>query len=181
MLHTNLLPEQEQRIIIIGQWIRIVRFFSAAASTILLIGITLLAPSYLPLFFQNSELQRSLFVHEQATKQINADDISSDAAHIRDIISSLRQSAPYPTAALDLFDLLSAQPPGITISSFTIDRNGGITITGFAATRDNLLALEQFLRDSSRFQDIASPLTNIIQETDINFSFKGTLKPNYSL
>lgn len=181
MLYTNLLPKQEQRVIAIGQWTRIVRFFCLIASTIFFIGTILLVPSYLPLFFQNSDLQRSLFIHQDAAKQINMQQISSDAARIKAIISSLQHTSTNPTAALDLFDLFSEEHPGITISSFTIDQNGAITITGHAATRNDLLALEQLLRNSSRFKDLAYPLTNIIQEADINFSFRGTLKPQYNL
>jgi hypothetical protein len=80
-----------------------------------------------------------------------------------------------------MFDLLAAQQPGIIVSEFTIDETANVTITGNAATRNDLLAFEQRLRDSSRFRDLASPLANIIQEVNINFNLRGAIKENYAL
>ena len=181
MLHTNLLPEQEKKIIVTEQWLRVVKFFGIAASGILIIGLTLLAPSYLPLYFQSRELKRALSIQNDAARRINADQIRRDASQIKSVINSLHQTIDRPNGALSIFDLLTALRPGILITAFSVNKKAGISMTGNAATRSDLLLFEQYLRDSSRFQDITSPLTNIIQETNINFTFKGTLKPSYAL
>ncbi len=181
MLDANLIPEEQKKIIASEQWLRVVRFFGIGATAILIIGIALLAPSYLPLYFQSRELERDLAMRQVEGKKINADEIVAVVSNIQSIISSLRQSAANPTGALGIFDLLTANQRGIDISAFTIDKLGNVSITGHANTRTDLLAFEQRLRGSSHFQDITSPLANMIQETDISFNFKGTLKPNYTL
>lgn len=181
MLHTNLLPEQEKKAIILDQWLRIITFFSSALSITLIIGITLLAPSYIPLYFLNRELNYSLFIQQETAKKIDQKSIVSDASNIKAVIVSLHQTTDIPSGALEIFDLLATTQSGIIVSGFTVDKDGRVGITGNATTRSNLLAFEQRLRDSSHFQDIASPLSNIIQETNINFNFKGTLKPNVAL
>ena len=181
MLHTNLLPQEEKKIISLEQWLRIVRFFGIATTVILIIGTILLAPAYLPLYFQNNELKRSLSVQQEAIKKINADQLSKDATRIKAIVFSLRQTENNPNNALPLFDLFTAPQSGIVVTTFSIDKNGNVSLVGIAATRNDLLMLEQHLRDSSRFADITSPLTNIITETNINFNFRATLKSGYVL
>ncbi len=181
MLDANLIPEEQKKIIASEQWLRVMRFFGIGATAILIIGIALLAPSYLPLYFQSRELERGLNMRQVAGKKINADEILAVVSNVQSIISSLRQSAANPAGALGIFDLLTVNQQGIDISAFNIDQLGNLSITGHANTRANLLAFEQRLRDSSRFQDITSPLANMIQETDITFNFKGALKPIYML
>jgi len=181
MLDANLIPEEQKRIISSEQWLRIVRFLCFGASAILIIGIVLLAPSYIPLYFQNKELQRVFEVQQAAGQKINTDEISASVSKVQAVIISLKQSATNPTGAMGILDLLIANQQGININAFNINKIGNVYITGHADTRNNLLAFEQRLRDSSRFQDITSPLANIIQETDITFNFKGTLKSNYAL
>lgn len=178
MLHTNLLPEEEKRAIILEKSFRIIKFFGITIIGTFIIGIALLAPSYLPLYFQNNEFKNSLLVQQEAAAKIDYGKIVSDALQIQATISSLRQTADNSSAALDIFDLLAAQQTGIIVSEFTIDKNASITIIGNAATRNDLLAFEQYLRDSSRLRDLASPLANIIKEANINFNLRGTVKQN---
>ena len=181
MLHANLLPDEEKKNISFEQWIRVITFFGVAVNSILIIGITLLAPAYLPLYFQNRELERALSIQQQATQRISVDHILRSIAQIQAIITSLQQTADRPSSALSLFDLFVVPRPGIAISTFSVDKKAAVSLAGTAATRNNLLLFEQYLRDSARFQDITSPLTNIIHETNITFTFKATLKPNYAL
>ena len=181
MLCINLLPEQEKKTIAFEQWQRIIRFFGISVSMVLLIGIALLAPSYLPLYFQRNALQYSLAIQQDAAKRIHANTIAQDSLRIKSIISSLRPYSDIQNNALTLFDLLLTHQSGIIITSFSIDKSAHVSLAGNASTRNNLLLFEQRLRDSAQFQDIASPLANIIQEANINFTFNATLKPSYAL
>ena len=181
MLHANLLPDEEKKNISLEQWLRVITFFGIAVNSILVIGITLLAPAYLPLYFQNREFERALSIQQEAAQRIHADQISQSAMRIQTIIGSLQKAAGNPSGALSLFDLFTSSPSGVVVSSFSIDKKAVVSLAGNAATRKDLLIFEQYLRDSARFQDITSPLTNIIQEKNIIFTFKATLKPNYAL
>ena len=181
MLHSNLLPDEEKKIIMLEQWLRVITFFGVTINSILIIGITLLAPAYLPLYFQNRELERALSIQQQAAQRINADQILRSASQVQAAINSLKQATDHPSGALSMFDLFATPRQGIVITTFSIDKKAVVSLAGTAATRNNLLMFEQYLRDSSRFQDITSPLTNIIQETNITFTFKATLKPGYAL
>ena len=181
MLHTNLLPQEEKKVISLEQWLRIVRFFGIATIAILIIGTILLAPAYLPLYFQNNELKRSLSIQQEATKKINADQLSKDATRIKAIVFSLRQTKNHPSNVLPLFDLFTAPQAGIVVTAFSIDKNGNISLSGTAATRNDLLMLEERLRNSSRFTDITSPIDLLVPPTNIHFDFRATLKSGYAL
>ena len=181
MFHANLLPDEEKKIVTLEQWLRVITFFGVAINGILVIGITMLAPAYLPLYFQNRELERAFSIQQQAARQVNAEQIVRSAAHIQAVIASLHQATDRPSGALAIFDLFAAPPSGVVITAFSVDKGATVSLVGNATTRNNLLMFEQNLRDSSRFQDITSPLTNIIQETNITFTFKATLKPGYAL
>lgn len=180
MLSTNLLLEEEKKAVILEKSLRVIKFFGISISGTLIIGITLLAPSYLPFYFQNHELTYQLSVRQEAVKKIDGTKIISDALQLKGAITSLRQNANNANIALDMLNLLTAPQAGIVVTDFTI-QNADVTISGHADMRNDLLAFEQRLRDSSRFQDIASPLANIIQETNIKFSFKATLKTQFAL
>ena len=180
MLNTNLLPEEEKNIIILERSLRMIKFFGIAVMGTLITGIALLTPSYLPLYFQNNELKHLLSIQQEAAEKMGGGEVLSKASYVQTTISSLRQTADNSHAALDMFDLLAIKQPGIIVSEFAIDENANIAIIGNAATRNDLLAFEQRLRDSSRFQDITSSLIDIIQEININFRLKGTLKPLFA-
>lgn len=181
MLHTNLLPKEEIKTITIEKSLCVIKFFGISIIGTLVVGTTLLAPSYLPLYFQNKEFKHALSVQQEAAQRINEGEIASDALHIQAIIASLRQTEGNSHSALDMFNLLTTEQSGVVVSEFTINGKTNITISGNANTRNDLLAFEQRLRDSSRFQDIASPLVYIIQETNINFNLNGTLKSQFAL
>ncbi len=181
MLTTNLLPPEEQKVITTEKWLRVIRFLGFAGSGMLIIGITLLAPSYLPLYFENRELIHSLALQREAMEKIDANRVMQDAMTIQSTIASLRKSTERPALSLAMFDLFAAPQRGIMITSFAIDNNRNVSFSGNAMTRDDLLRFEQYVRDSARFQDITSPLANIIQEANISFNFQATLKPGLTL
>ena len=181
MLQTNLLPKEEAKIISMEQWLRVIRFTGIGTSAALVIGITFLAPAFLPLYFQSKELQRSFAIQTESIKKIDIEQITKTATRIKTIADSLSHASQQRNPASLIFDTLSPDKTGILITALSADKNGSILIAGKAATRLNLLDFEEHLRDSGFFQDIAAPLANIIRETDIDFTFRGKLKSSYSL
>ncbi|MDP3769394.1 MAG: hypothetical protein Q8R40_00460 [bacterium] len=181
MLHTNLLPDEEKQIVILEQWLRVITFLGLGTCGAFLIGITFLAPAYMPLYFQAKELDRSLTIQKELLKKMNDDKASDTAFQIKNIAASLEQASAKHSPGSLIFDAISPQRPGIVVTTLTVDKEGNIIISGKAATRQNLLGFEEHLRNSGFFQNIAVPLANIIRESDVNFTFRGKLKPSYFL
>lgn len=181
MLHANLLPHEEKQILILEQWLRVIIFLGLGVCTAFIIGITFLAPAYSPLYFQGKELERSLEIQKELLKKVGNDHVIRAIVQIKSISASLETAATKHSSGSLIFDTMAPRQAGIVITTLTVDKEGNVIIGGKATTRQTLLGFEQHLRDSGFFQNIASPLANIIRESNIDFTFRGKLKPAYFL
>lgn len=181
MLTTNLLPYQEKKFIEREKIRRVVRYFALLLSLIFLLGAILLLPAFLPVFFEKRELERSLLIEKNASAELGVDDSLKRVRHLKSVLSSIRLQAAKPlTASAFLRELRQTPESGIVISSLVIKKSGEIVLSGNARTRRDLLDLEKRLRESGLFQEISSPLSNIIRETDVSFTIQGKINPKYA-
>ncbi len=75
-----------------------------------------------------------------------------------------------------LMEFASIVPPGNRVDSLLIDnRTGMVEIRGFSTTRENVLAFEKALNDNPFFTEVKSPLTNLLNPKNIDFSFTAKL------
>lgn len=75
-----------------------------------------------------------------------------------------------------LEELTKITSSGIYLNSFSYQTgNSQIQLAGWASTRSQLLSFENSLKKSAYFTEVQAPLTNLIKQEDINFSF--TFKP----
>lgn len=178
MLTTNLLPLQEKKSIEREKTRRAVRYFAYLLSLIFWLGSILLLPAFLPAFFEEKEFLRSLFIEKNASEELRVEDSLDRARRIKTILSSLRARAATPRSISSFFEGIRREAgESIMISTFSVKKDGAVFIAGSARTRRDLLDFEQRLRDSGRFLEISSPLSNLIREADVNFSIQGKLKP----
>ncbi len=75
-----------------------------------------------------------------------------------------------------LVKIAALVPAGVRIDSIRVDK-GAIAIAGAADTRDDVLLLQQRLRDSGLFTDVQSPLSNILQDRNVHFEFEMRYAP----
>jgi len=102
-------------------------------------------------------------------KQIN--DLNRSVARIEKL-----QKEVVP-ASLFIEDIASRAPEGIHLSNLefeTTTRN--VRISGHADTRDTLLRFEGELLESPYLSDLDSPISNLFEKTDLNFSFGALLE-----
>lgn len=64
-----------------------------------------------------------------------------------------------------------AVPPGVVINQLAVSQAGVVTMSGNGATRDSVLALRRNLEANPLFSNVQSPLSNILQRTDVKFEF----------
>lgn len=178
MLSTNLLPEQEKKEIRLEQSRRIVIFISGFLAATLFIASLLLIPSYLPLVIERKGLEDSLQIEENASLEFGVQKKVASAGRVVSVVSSVREHASKTSrVSAILAEFVQSSDSGIVISFLNIKKGGEFTLIGRASTRNNLLNFEKRLRESKKFEDFSSPLSNIIRETDINFSLQGKIKP----
>jgi Tfp pilus assembly protein PilN len=71
-----------------------------------------------------------------------------------------------------LKDLGALVPPNTRLTRIRTDANNGILIDGVAATREENLGLEESLKRQPFLTNVQSPLSNILQRTNVTFSYE---------
>ena len=81
-------------------------------------------------------------------------------------------------------DIALLIPENITIDRAEFNTNlllastiNDFEIEGTALTREDFIAFQQILNDSSIFSEIDAPISNLIQKENINFTISGILTP----
>jgi Tfp pilus assembly protein PilN len=71
-----------------------------------------------------------------------------------------------------LESLAQSAPRGIRFEGISISPDMTLTVEGVADTRDDVLAMERQLNSYPYFTDVTSPLSNILQKTNLRFEFQ---------
>lgn len=178
MLTINLLTPDAKRDLRFEEWRRAVAFLGAGAAAILIAGTILLAPSYLYPALQRGELERRLAIERQRADAMRLDGAAGQSRDLKAVVQAIRASRPGASARI-FKTIVRQENPGIRITTFAIQNRIDATLTGLAQTRGDLLAFEKTLRDSGAFEEIASPLSDIIRDANVSFSMRGKLAPAY--
>lgn len=182
MLNINLLPAKEKKLVRLEESSRIILFLSFLYGAIFLLGILFLLPTFFTIMVAQNNLQETVKLAEEASTKVGVEDIVSRAKTVASGVSSIRSFISEPVRASTLLrQFLKSSGSGIAVEFLSIKKSGSINIRGKATTRRDLLRFEQTLRERSQFQELSSPLSNIIRETNINFSFEGKLKTQAGL
>ncbi len=96
----------------------------------------------------------------------------ADRAVAQQLSAALAQS---PDWGEFLEKIAAAVPPGVALSSASVDENGNVQISGFASTRASLLLLQDQIRSSGAIADLYSPVRNLLQPNDISFELTGRM------
>lgn len=182
MLTINLLSPAEKKWVWYEEVRRIVRFFAVGIALACILAAILLFPARLSLSLEKQELKRSLRIEEEASQSLNINAESQKIQEMKTRIRLIRDFASTPPTASPLLkNFFANTDEGIMLSSLTVKKQGDVVITGNAATRRDLLRFEKTLRDANLFQELAFPLSNIVRETNINFTMQGKLKSPHTL
>lgn len=179
MLTTNLLSPDDKTIIGLAKAAKLIRIIAIFSCGLLITNAVFILPTLLPLAFERKELVRELATGKETQQKFQVSEhakelkaVSMAAREIRTYISKPR----YSSKIIDAFG--NTGIPGISLETITVTETGELILNGRAATRNALLDLEAALKRSPYIDSISSPLSNIIRESNISFSIKGTLKPN---
>lgn len=159
---------------------RLIRFFGMGIAGAFLGASALLLPAYLPVAFERRELARALVLEKEVSEKLTGASIGS-LRTLRSHVEAVRSLSLGAGAASRIFNDFFAGAEGVRFQTIRIQKDGTFALSGFARTRKELLNFEKAFRASGKFQEIFFPLSNIVQESNINFSAQGVLKPEYRL
>ncbi|MBI3273656.1 MAG: hypothetical protein HYZ69_00775 [Candidatus Colwellbacteria bacterium] len=182
MLSANLLPPEQKTIVMRELTGRTIRFFAAVFVFVFFLHTIFILPFFFSTYFIKNVLERSLALEQGAAEKLRVPKIAEEALGLKNMLKKIfTHAAESDKASLSFKKFFEFAETGVTLSTVHIEQNGTIFLTGTASTRRNLLLFEKELRQSGRFLEISSPLSNIIEETNAQFTIRGILKELYRL
>jgi len=173
MIKINLLSPAEKKQLELANFIRLAISFGIWISVFLIVFILLLVSTYGSLAILLKDQNRLIEIRRADHKTQRLVEIEETIKKVNDqlIDINLKQKELVVwTPALG--ELSEITLNGIYLDNFAYQASlNRINITGLANTRDTLLFFQEQLEDSPYFIEIEAPLSNLIKQTNIDFSF----------
>lgn len=174
MLTLNLLPPQEKENLSYEIDRRMVQFLGFWFSAIIIIFGVLMLPAFFFISLQQTEVEHIKKIDEEAQKAAHTSELEEKIRGtnaLLDII--LAREDKKKDASSFLSEILSGAPSGVSVTLIVYDPSKDhVKISGAADTRDALLKFVDFLKRAPEIKNVSSPVSNIIQQQDINFSLE---------
>lgn len=179
MIKLNLVPKTERK----NYHIEIARRFVVSASIgffiIALAFIGLLAGNYFFIRLQLAPEIERLEAEKRAEKTKKVDEfekqIKDTNSKLAAIINARAQTAQVSQIIEKIIGISSGNNSYLT--SIFIDRPAmKASIKGFSANRDQVVKIQENIKNNSAFSDINAPYSNLLKQTNINFSFDFKIK-----
>ena len=178
MLTTNLLPANDKKTITLVKTARLMRVAAFATTSLLIANAVFLLPTFLPLLFERRELKRELSTGKEAREKFQTNTRFQEMKKLSAAVKETRSHISRPQYTSRILDaIVEHGVAGIAVETITVTETGAISITGRAATRKALIDFEEKFKASEYMENISSPLSNIIRESNISFTMQGNLKP----
>ncbi len=180
MIRLNLLPESHKRIFQREVFLRtlLVLFLFCIIWTVFF--FIFVGQSWFFIAIQNDTLGERVVVEENADSTKDLLIFEDTIKEAKNVITTILKAGALPSYNPNIiFDALTTTiPRGVSLTSVDINSDTHILIIGgHAGTRDNVLLFEEGLRSRTDiFDDVVSPISNILKPSDIDFSFAITLK-----
>ena len=175
----NLLPLPDKKIIKSAYRHKVLEWYSLLLAGLLVILLVLAGCLYF-LITMRAETEQNILSSLQTSDKSNSGTEQITAASINQAISSLTGLAQTPRIS-DLISILVTQKPaGIKLTSFKFTQSAkdkgkvAIDIQGVAANRQSLLSFSTLLQNTTGFQDVNSPYSNLVKKTNAEFDISWT-------
>jgi len=177
MLKINLLPtKQRKRIRLLTSYQNIV--FSGLILIILIIFLIIfLGGSLIFLNFKYQEIQKKISLEQ--SRIIYAETVEGMERKVKEINKELVDLRRVQNERSNLYQIIENISDDLLsdVKVYNLDVNSEtkkITISGYSASREDLLSIKNTLETFSKYQDIDFPLSNLVNPKDINFRFSFT-------
>ncbi len=173
MLKFNLLPPQEKRELEMSNFNRLITSLLIWFFVFLITFGVLLASAYYSLSII-IDGQEKLVARFEGDENIGGlleleEKIKNDNTLIKEL-NKKQEGIVLWTPILEEFSRITTEGLYLTNLNYQKEEEK-VSIAGRASSRDKLLEFENKLKKSSYFVEVESPFSNLIKQTDINFSF----------
>ena len=177
MLRMNLLPiEQRKRVRMILYYQNVI-FGGLFLIFLSILLILFLGAFLISLNFTYQTLEKEIVFEE--SKSIGEETVAGIEIKINELnqnLISLRNAQLNQSNIYKLIkNLYQNLFLGVQIHNLDIDgATKRVTVTGYSATRENLLTIKEILETSSEYKDVDFPISNLVNAKEINFRFSFT-------
>ncbi len=173
MIKLNLLPPKEKRKLELANLNRLVVFLAIRIAIFLFIFTLFLITTYYCLFVLLKEQKRSIEINRNDVRIQHLTKMEEKIENVNqqlDKINLKQKELVIWTPVLE--ELAKITPSGVYLMNFSYRLSGSkINLSGWAESRDKLIRFKDSLEKSPLFVNLESPLSNLIKQNDINFSF----------
>lgn len=179
MIRLNLIPTTEKDNYRIEIFRRFVISFSIGTFIITAIFISLLAAEYFLLSLQI----------EPEIKRLEAEKATEKFKKVEEFENQIKETNKKISAILDIKNQTSLMVPIIEkvtndssgknsyLKSIAVDKTAStVSIKGFSLTRDQVVNIQNNLKNDPSFNDINAPYANFLKQKNVDFSFDFKLK-----
>lgn len=178
----NLLPYEDKKEVEREGLRRFLIVATLSISTILVLGIFLMGPAYFFLYQEKANLDRKEQLSNKDAQNQKLKETIADIKNINSKISIVESSANSPSDSEALKTVVGLIPFSMRIDGLSFERanlttdKGRARLKGTAATRDGFIAFIKIIEESGLFSKVDSPVSNILNKENIDFSITLTFK-----
>lgn len=180
MLTLNLLPEHYKAEYALEKSRRLMMFFGVSLCFISAMFLALLYSTHVFLVIQEESLNEALGTRQQAEIGKKLSTLKEQTSTLNAKIGRVKSAYGEVRAHAQVVEGVALlAKPGIYIKSLSLDaQTRTVMLAGFADTRDLVLAFGDALAKSEFAEPntLASPITNILKEKSVEYSFTFMLK-----
>jgi len=176
----NLLPYATQNALRRAYYFRIAGSFFFVTGCALLVGVVMLAPSFLLIHADADDAERYVTTLKGIADQRSKNASSEALAAFGEQVRLMNQLYRAPLIERALARATTNIPKGISINKISADydKEGDIklSMSGTALTRAALIAYTEQLKSSAEFSNVVVPVSALVLERDAEFSVTAEFK-----
>ena len=176
----NLIPAEAKKRILREYWLRAVTVWFFLWSCAILLGVTLLVPSYVLINLQIKAYASSAQTANE--KNENYESVAKELEHASKLAAAVSEQFQRPTMTQYLSRIKSLESADAQVTRVNLSRDGEsvreISISGTAASRQALADFRNRLREEDGVESVDLPISNLAKDRDIPFELTVTfVKP----
>lgn len=180
----NLLPEHAKERLAEERFFRFLIVFGILSSIILSIGVFLLWIPWVTIALQEREFEKQFAVVEQSPLLIRVAEIEKNLSSLNSTLDAYERNRGDILLTSRIIDaVLSHADSGISLLSFAYTVPSGadtvpqFRIEGIARDRKTLIFFSDTLDGDAMIENVQSPISNFLEETDIEFTLTFKVPP----
>lgn len=176
----NLLPPDEKENLRRRRAAHFVFSYCLVLTVLFVVFIIILWLLTLALRWNLSVTEKRLESERELARVQQVENLEQKIAFANEIFSSAVSIEKERTAVVSrIADLLSTIPSGVTLKTLGFDAAKGIfNLEGEAVAREDFIDFENIIKQSNLYENLDSPISNILKQTNLSFRISFSLKKN---